>query len=108
MAKLAERSFLNLWSYPNPFRKVASVGDGKELCDLLVVCGHHVVIFSEKNIKWSEDQPTEIAWPRWYTKAVLSAVKQIRGAERCINERPDQIFLDRKCETPFPIQNSID
>jgi len=38
---LANRTFLNLWSYPNLYvdRKTGGKGDGKELCDLLVVCG---------------------------------------------------------------------
>jgi hypothetical protein len=52
LARIAERSFLNLWSYPAPYRdqKQHGVGDGKELCDLLVVCGDHIIIFSEKTI----------------------------------------------------------
>jgi hypothetical protein len=39
LARLADRSFLNLWSYPNTFidKRVRGKGDGKELCDLLVV-----------------------------------------------------------------------
>jgi putative intracellular protease/amidase len=39
LAKLADRSFLNLWSYPNTFidKKTGGKGDGKALCDLLVV-----------------------------------------------------------------------
>lgn len=52
LAKLADRSFLNLWLYPNLYRsqKLGGVGDGKEVCDLLVVCDAHVLIFSEKDI----------------------------------------------------------
>jgi len=55
LAKLANKSFLNLWSYPSPFRdqKQGGKGDGKELCDLLVVCGRYIIIFSEKTIKWT-------------------------------------------------------
>jgi hypothetical protein len=105
LAKLADRSFLDLWSYPNPFRdeKLAPDGDGKEICDLLVVCGRHVIIFSEKNIGWSHDQPVAVAWPRWYNKAVRAAVKQIVGAEKWIDAHPDRIFLDPKCKTALPI-----
>ncbi|MDE0307012.1 MAG: hypothetical protein OXI87_19340 [Albidovulum sp.] len=52
LAGLAENSFLNLWSYPNPFRdqKKGIKGDGKEICDLLVVCGAFIIIFSEKTV----------------------------------------------------------
>jgi hypothetical protein len=44
LAKLADRTFLNLWSFPNVFidKRSGAKGDGKELCALLVVCGDHV------------------------------------------------------------------
>ena len=65
LAKLAERNFLNLWSYPNTFidKKVRNKGDGKELCDLLVVCGDHVLIFSDKTVGWPtvKDVRTRVA-----------------------------------------------
>ncbi len=104
LAKLAEKSFLNLWSYPNLFRdqKQSGSGDGKELCDLLVVCGRHIVIFSEKTIAWPSGE-LEIAWSRWVKTAVRHAAKQAKGAERWITEYPDRIFLDKDCTAPFPI-----
>ena len=37
LAALADKTFLNLWTYPNLFKS-----DGKELCDLLAVCGDGV------------------------------------------------------------------
>jgi hypothetical protein len=40
LADLCEKSFLKLWSYPNPFKD-----DRKELCDLLAVFENHVFIF---------------------------------------------------------------
>jgi hypothetical protein len=57
LADLGEQAFLNLWSYPNLFydKKQNGKGDGKELCDLLVVCGHDVIIFSDKHIKYRSD-----------------------------------------------------
>ena len=104
LAKLAEKSFLNLWSYPTPFRdqQQSGRGDGKELCDLLVVCGRYIVIFSEKTIAWPNGNLT-VAWCRWAKRAVRDAAKQAKGAERWITQFPDRIFLDRLCETPFPI-----
>ena len=104
LAGLAEKSFLNLWSYPSPYRnqKGHRAGDGKELCDLLVVCGHHVIIFSEKTIDWpSGDLKT--AWCRWAKRAIKDSAKQTKGAERWIKEFPDRLFLDRDCRVPFPI-----
>jgi hypothetical protein len=51
LADLGEQAFLNLWSYPNLFydKKQGGMGDGKELCDMLVVCGDDVIIFSDKS-----------------------------------------------------------
>lgn len=104
LAKLAEKSFLNLWSYPNPFRdqKQSGRGDGKELCDLLVVCGHHIIIFSEKTITWPNGD-INTAWSRWARRAIHDAAKQTKGAERWITQRPERIFLDKNCTTRFPI-----
>lgn len=104
LARLAERSFLNLWSYPSPYRdqKLNNRGDGKELCDLLVVCGEHIIIFSEKTIGWPSGD-IETAWSRWSKKAVRDSAKQTRGAERWLANHPDRLFLDKACSTPFPI-----
>jgi hypothetical protein len=43
LADLCEKSFLKLWSYPNPFKD-----DRKELCDLLAVFENHVFIFFDR------------------------------------------------------------
>lgn len=104
LAKLADRTFLNLWSYPNVFIDKMTAGQGKELCDLLVVCGDHVLIFSDKTIEWPENSDINLAWARWYKRAIHKSVKQIRGAARWIREFPDRIFLDRKCQTRLPLQ----
>jgi hypothetical protein len=104
LAHLGERTFLNLWSYPSPYReqKLQGAGDGKELCDLLVICDPHIIIFSEKQIKWT-DASVGVAWTRWLKRAVFDAAKQLRGAERWINEFPERIFLDKECTQPFPL-----
>ena len=104
LAKLADKSFLNLWSYPSLFRdqQQSGSGDGKELCDLLVVCDRQIIIFSEKTIAWPNGE-LDVAWNRWAKRAVRDAAKQAKGAERWITKYPDRIFLDRGCKTPFPI-----
>lgn len=104
LAMLADKSFLNLWSYPSLFRdqKQARKGDGKEICDLLVVCDRHIIIFSEKTIKWPHGD-LNTAWCRWSKRAVQSSAKQAKGAERWIVDFSDRIFLDRECTNPFPI-----
>ena len=104
LAKLADKSFLNLWSYPNLFRdqQQSGSGDGKELCDLLVVCDRQIIIFSEKTIAWPNGE-LDVAWKRWAKRAVRDAAKQAKGAERWITKYPNRIFLDRDCKTSFPI-----
>lgn len=105
LARLADRSFLNLWSYPNVFidKRAGGTGDGKELSDLLVVCGDHVLIFSDKAVAWPETDDVNLAWRRWYKRAVLKSVDQIRGARRWISQFPDRLFIDRACTTRLPI-----
>lgn len=98
LLELGEKSFLNLWCWPNVYYK-----PGKELCDLLVVCGDHVLIFSDKQVNWASDKPAEVAWKRWYKKAVHKSSAQIRGAVRWIQDNPDQLFLDPQCTQRVPI-----
>jgi hypothetical protein len=104
LARLAENSFLNLWSYPSPFRdqRSAKGTEGKELCDLLVVCGSHIIIFSEKTIEWPLGD-LNTAWCRWARRAVQDSAKQASGAERWITEYSERVFLDRNCTKRFPI-----
>jgi hypothetical protein len=106
LADLGEQAFLNLWSYPNLFydKKQGSKGDGKELCDMLVVCGDDVIIFSDKHVKYQDDKPVEIAWPRFYRKAIEAAVVQINGADNWITRYPDKIFTDPACTQRLPIE----
>lgn len=107
LAQIAEKSFLNLWTYPNVFRDQhingSSKGDGKELCDVLVVCGDDVVIFSDKTVNWCADKATNIAWCRWYKAAIEKSADQIQGAMRWLREHPRRIFIDKSCTVPLPI-----
>ncbi|MEO0058065.1 MAG: hypothetical protein RIT17_1538, partial [Pseudomonadota bacterium] len=77
-------------------------GQGKELCDLLAVCGDDVLVFSDKEITWPNGD-LETAWRRWYRRAVTSSVKQIRGAERWIRTHPHRVFIDAECKTQLPV-----
>lgn len=106
LAQLADRTFLNLWSYPNLYRDaiVNRKLAGRELCDLLVVCGNHVIIFSVKEIKWPENKNINEAWIFWYKKAIEESIKQVRGAERWIANNPERIFLDTACTQSLPIK----
>src|ERR1044072_810921 len=104
--ELARRSFLTLWSYPSLYRDQGigtRGGEGAELCDLLVVFEDHVLIFSDKNCDFPDLADKELAWRRWYKKAIRDSAKQVWGAERWIRQNPSRIFLDRACTRRFPI-----
>lgn len=105
LAELGRRTFLRLWSYPSLYRdqRIGAAGDGKELCDLLVVFDNEVLVFSDKDCVLKSGKDPLVAWRRWYKSAVLEAAKQVNGAMRWIKEHPDRIFTDRRCTTPLPI-----
>lgn len=103
LAGLADKTFLDLWSYPNTFNdRDLRNGQGKELCDLLVVCGDDVLVFSDKDISWPSGEG-KLAWARWYRRAIRHSVDQIKGAERWIRRHPDRIFIDPKCKNRLPV-----
>lgn len=100
LKRLCDRSFLTLWSYPNLY---LNKGKGQELCDLLVVFGRHVIIFSDKSCKYPNTGKPELDWSRWFRRSVSASADQVFGAERWIRLHPDRIFLDPKCTQRFPL-----
>jgi len=94
--QLCTKSFLSLWSYPNPTGK-----NGKELCDILVVCEPDVIIFSVKEIEY-KDTGDKVGWDRWRKKAIEESYNQICGAERWISSNPNVITKDGEIGLPFP------
>jgi hypothetical protein len=106
LATLCEKSFLRLWSYPNLYRdegRRAGKGDGKELCDLLVVFGDDVIIFSDKFCKFPDSSSALVDWRRWYKRSIQKSANQVFGAEAWIRQHPKQIYLDRGCTQLFPL-----
>ncbi len=79
VAELCTRSFLSLWSYPNPRRH--SLTD-KEHCDFLAVCSPDVIIISAKSSKLKDTGRPDVDLTRWQRKAVNKSVRQVYGAER--------------------------
>ena len=67
----AQRSFLKLWSYANPYRAT-----GKEIADLLVIFGNDVIVFSDKQSTFRDDG---YGWQRWYRRTVTASIKQLSG-----------------------------
>jgi hypothetical protein len=95
--RLCSKSFLSLWSYPNPKGK-----KGKELCDILIVCDPDVVIFSVKEANITDSGDANVDWARWDKRAIDEAFKQIYGAERWINTATHVITKEGKDGLPFP------
>jgi hypothetical protein len=106
LQSLCERSFLTLWSYPSVFRdqKTGGKGDGKELCDLLVVFGEDILIFSDKSCAFPDTGNDQLDWSRWFRRAIMKSAEQAWGAERWLREHPDRVFLDRACTQPIPLE----
>jgi hypothetical protein len=101
---LCTRSFLSLWSYPAVFRdQGVATGNGKEVCDLLVVFGEHVIVFSDKDCAFPDCEDLRIAWTRWFKKAIQKSAEQVWGAERWIRTQASRLFIDRACTQPFPL-----
>lgn len=106
LARLCQSTFLTLWSYPNVFRDQhhpGATGDGKEVCDLLVVYGNDIIIFSDKSCGFPNTGNLAVDWCRWFRRSVSNSAKQVFGAERWIRAHPDRLFLDRHCTRPFPL-----
>lgn len=97
---LCDSTFLSLWSYPTIYRDQRA---GKEICDLLVVFGNDIIIFSDKHCHFPEAANLELDWSRWFRPAILKSAQQVWGAERWIRSFPHRIFLDRECKRPFPL-----
>lgn len=106
LTRLGRRSFLRLWAWPNVYRDQRGRAGlvGKEVCDLLVVCDPHVIIFSDKECRYPRTGDHLRDWERWYRRAVLKSADQIWGAERWLRAYPDRLFVDKECTRELPIE----
>lgn len=104
LSTICEKTFLKLWAYPSVFRDEGKSedGDGKEICDFLVVFQKEIIIFSDKLIKFNKDKLEEVAWKRWEKRAITESLNQLHGAKKWIQEQTSRIFLDKKCKIKFP------
>ena len=102
---------MSIWSYANVFKNTfqnaQGNGDGKEICDVLIVCGDHIVIFSDKSCALNKDGKIEVNWKRWYKRAIGKSADQLFGARRWISSNPDRIFLDKSCTTKLPVEITV-
>jgi hypothetical protein len=106
LTRLARKAFLSLWSYSNLYTdegRSKDKGDGKELCDLVVVFGNNVLLFSDKHCKFPSHPDIKVSWSRWYRRAIEKSARQLLGAEKFIKAHPTRVFLDKDCQTRLPI-----
>jgi hypothetical protein len=101
LSQLCERTFLNIWAYPNPYK-----ADGKELCDLLVVFENTVFLFFDRESR-RFDKPgadTQLNWDRWKKEAITKQIQTATGAKRYVLANRDQIYLDAKKQLRLPLE----
>lgn len=101
--RVCRHSFLSLWSYMNPKKKP----QGKELCDVLVVCEPDVVIFSVKHITLTDTGRPAIDVERWRRRAIDESSKQIYGAERILRKSSHVIRSDSSLGVVLPNSGNI-
>jgi hypothetical protein len=100
---VCRQSFLSIRSYMNPRKKP----QGKELCDVLVVCEPDVIIFSVKQIKLSDSDRPEIDAERWRRRAIDESCKQIYGAERVLRASANVIRNDSSLGGLLPTPSEL-
>ncbi|MGZ5009839.1 MAG: hypothetical protein ACXV74_02630 [Methylobacter sp.] len=59
---------------------------------------------SDKLIAFDNEVDRDVAWRRWYKKAISSSIKQLRGALKTIQRFPDRIFSNAQASDPFPLR----
>lgn len=96
---LADRTFLTPWCYANAYK-----GPGDELCDLLVVFGEDIVLFSDKTSVFPVTGDLNIHWGRWHKRAIIKSRSQLNLAERWLRKTPEKVYLDAKCTHRVPVE----
>ncbi|TYL89967.1 hypothetical protein FXB40_34115 [Bradyrhizobium rifense] len=103
LSRLCDRTFLKLWSYPNPYRE-----SGKELCDLIAVFENHVYLFFDRETKalMGDVGDFNLAWERWKKEAISKQIKSAKKARNHVLKNRDKIYLDAACTVPLPVKLS--
>jgi SEC-C motif len=99
LSQLCDRTFLNLWSYTNPFK-----ADGKELCDLIAVFENNVFLFFDRESRrFDRSGDVLLTWERWKKEAITKQIRTAAGAKRYVLNHRDQIYLDANGMVPLPL-----
>jgi hypothetical protein len=99
LSRLCDRTFLNLWSYTNPYK-----ADGKELCDLIAVFENNVFLFFDRESrKFDYGGDVLLTWERWKKEAITKQIRTAAGAKRYVLKHNDQIYLDANRTVALPL-----
>jgi hypothetical protein len=99
---LCRDSFFSLFSFVNPIGK-----KGKELCDVIIICGKDIVLISVKEININLTDNYEVDYNRWNTRAIEDSVKQLNGAERFLNTVSSFKLKGSEEEIELPIEKNF-
>ena len=98
LEKLAEASFLNLWSWPRPFKD-----DGKELCDLVAIFEDRVLVFFVRERAFdASDREPELVWSRWKRRVIDKQIATAKGAEKYLRSAR-AVYVDERLTTKMPL-----
>lgn len=97
---------LSLWSIPGPYTDegLSGCGAGTELCDLVVVFGDDVILFSDKDCAFPQHADVKVAWSRWYRRAIEKSARQLSGAANSVRRAGTRLFSDAACKSELPLR----
>lgn len=99
---LCRNSFFSLFSFVNPIGK-----KGKELCDVIIICGKDIVLISVKEININLTDNYDVDYNRWNTRAIEDSVKQLNGAERFLKSVSSFKLKGSEEESELPIEKNF-
>lgn len=99
---LCRDSFFSLFSFVNPIGK-----KGKELCDVIIICGKDIVLISVKEININLTDNYDVDYKRWNTRAIEDSVKQLNGAERFLKAVSSFKLKGSEEEIELPIKKNF-
>lgn len=99
---LCRDSFFSLFSFVNPIGK-----KGKELCDVIIICGKDIVLISVKEININLTDNYDVDYNRWNTRAIEDSVKQLNGAERFLKSVSSFKLKGSEEEIELPIEKNL-
>ena len=95
--KIASKTFLKYWCYPNPKDEN---GDNKEICDLLILFNDTLLIICVKNYEFKG------TYNKYFKKTINKDIRQIAGAERKLLDSNRTIFIKHPDREPEEFKRS--